>query len=107
MVKSGQVVFIQITEAHTSSWPLGFDTHPSNHIDFNDRRQRAQKFKNDYASVINNCEVYVDGIDNNFEQMFQTWPDRFYRIDENMKVIEKSQYNEFGILSNDWILSNE
>ena len=58
------LILIQIEEAHTKKWPLGFTDHPDNHNIFENRVSRA----NDFAKRFNQFEnVYIDGWDNNFE----------------------------------------
>lgn len=77
---------------------MGFSSHPSDQHSFEDRLSRAQSFAKD--SQLSN--IYVDGFDNAYEQTFQSWPDKFYRIDKNMMIVEKSEYSDDAKLTNDY-----
>jgi hypothetical protein len=89
------VIMVQIEEAHTDLWPIGQDYLPKNHKDFDDRIERANSFIKEYDCPY---PVYVDGWDNRFERVFRAWPDKYYFIDENKIVLNKSEY---GINEND------
>ena len=94
------LILIQIEEAHTKKWPLGFTDHPDNHNIFENRVSRA----NDFAKRFNQFEnVYIDGWDNNFEETYQAWPDRFVLIDNDLKILEKSEYSMNVIIINDYV----
>jgi hypothetical protein len=87
------VIMVQIEEAHTDLWPVGRDYQPTNHTNMEDRVNRANQFIKDYDCPYN---VYVDGFDNKFETLFRAWPDKYYFLDENMKVLYKSSYGKKG-----------
>ena len=93
------LLLIQIEEAHTTKWPLGFQDHPINHETFENRVFRANEFKNKFSQFEN---VYVDGWDNNFENTYQAWPDRFVLIDKDLKILEKSEYSMDAVIINDY-----
>ncbi len=93
------LILIQIEEAHTQKWPLGFEDHPENHKSFEHRVKRANEFKNKFTQFEN---VYVDSWTNDFEESFQAWPDKFVLIDENLKILEKSEYSSDAIIINDY-----
>lgn len=93
------LILIQIEEAHTTKWPLGFADHPENHSTFEDRVKRANKFVSEFPEFEN---VYVDGWTNDFEQVFQAWPDRFVLIDENLVTLEKSEYSMDAVIIRDY-----
>lgn len=93
------LILIQIEEAHTKKWPLGFIDHPDNHNTFEQRVSRANQFASRFYQFDN---VYVDGWNNDFEQTFQAWPDRFVLIDKNLVILEKSEYSMNAIIINDY-----
>lgn len=93
------LILVQIEEAHTNKWPLGFTDHPSNHHTFVNRVSRANEFVNKFPKFKN---VYVDGWTNDFEQEFQAWPDRFVLVDSNLMILEKSEYSMGAIIINDY-----
>jgi len=88
-----QIILIQIHEAHSSAWPTGLAKQPEPHKDFSDRLNRAKEYIETDKPPF---PVYVDGFDDEFEQTFRAWPDKFYAIDRNLKVIKKSTYGERG-----------
>lgn len=93
------LVLIQIEEAHTNKWPLGFIDHPENHKTFQHRVNRANEFKNKFNEFEN---VYVDTWNNDFENTYQAWPDKFVFIDKDMKVIKKSEYSMEALIIEDY-----
>lgn len=36
--------------------------------------------------------VYIDTWEDNFEQTFRAWPDKFYMIDKEKRILAKSTY---------------
>lgn len=97
-VKLG-IILIQIEEAHTTKWPLGFVDHPENHKTFEERVKRANEFAGKYSKFKN---VYIDGWKNEFEEKFQAWPDRYVLIDKELKILEKSEYSLSGVIKKDY-----
>lgn len=93
------LILIQIEEAHTKKWPLGFQNHPINHKSFEHKVERANEFKNKFNQFEN---VYVDSWSNDFENIYQAWPDKFVLIDKNLKVLEKSEYSMDATIINDY-----
>ena len=93
------LILVQIEEAHTIKWPLGFTDHPENHHTFDDRILRANEFVNKFPEFEN---VYVDGWTNDFEQTFQAWPDRFVLVNKDLMILEKSEYSMDAIIINDY-----
>ncbi len=88
-----RVIMIQINEAHSNKWKIGMDHHPEPHKSFEDRVSRAQTFAKEYKVPY---ELYIDGWDNSFETTFQSWPDKYYLIDQDFKVLMKSEYGTSG-----------
>lgn len=93
------LILVQIEEAHTTKWPLGFADHPPNHATFEDRILRANEFVSKFKEFKN---VYVDGWTNDFEQVFQAWPDRFVLIDKDLIALEKSEYSLDAVIIHDY-----
>lgn len=93
------LILIQIEEAHTKKWPLGFSDHPENHNTFENRVFRANEFVKKFDKFEN---VYIDGWENIFEETFQAWPDRFILVDKNLKILAKSEYSNNAIIINDY-----
>jgi len=82
------LILIQICEAHTEKWPIGLDA--SSQVNFEDRVDRA---RNLIKSENVPYPVLVDSWDNTFESIFQSWPDKYYIINNNMIIQSKSEYN--------------
>jgi hypothetical protein len=93
------LILIQIEEAHTKKWPLGFLDHPENHNTFENRVSRANEFVKRFTKFEN---VYIDGWNNIFEETFQAWPDRFVLVDKDLKILEKSEYSFNAVIFNDY-----
>lgn len=73
--------------------------HPDNHKDFEDRLTRAVAFREKYGIKF---ELYVDYWSNEFENLFQAWPDKYYLIDSDKKVLERCEHNEEAQIINDY-----
>ena len=93
------LILVQIEEAHTVKWPLGFADHPINHSTFEARVARANEFKAQFPQFEN---VYIDSWTNDFENTFQAWPDRFVLIDKDLKILAKSEYSMSAVIIDDY-----
>ena len=92
MKKNGiKFLLVQINEAHSSAWPAGLPDQPEPQKCYNDRACRAKKFIKDDAPE-DPFIVRVDGFDDLFDNKFKTWPDKYYLIDSDYKVLTKSEY---------------
>lgn len=92
------VVLIQVDEAHSTAWPLAIDSvlnveQPEPQKTYQDRINRANYFVTQYNPPF---DVYIDGWDNTFAELFRAWPDKYHLIDSNMKIIAKSEYAKSG-----------
>lgn len=84
-------LLVQISEAHSSAWPAGLPDQPEPQKCYNDRAKRANSFvqsNQPHEPFI----IRIDGFDNMFDNKFKTWPDKYYMIDANYKVLAKSEY---------------
>lgn len=93
------LILIQIEEAHSVKWKTGFVDHPENHKSFEHRLQRAMKFKTKYSQFEN---VYVDNWTNDFENIFQAWPDKFVFVNKELQLLEKSEYDMDAVITTDY-----
>lgn len=89
------MILIQIHEAHSDAWPIGLPDQPKPNSCYKDRVDRAQEFiRNERPPY----DVYIDGWDDQFEQGFRAWPDRYYYVDLSspveIKVLRTSTYGE-------------
>ena len=96
------LILVHIEEAHTIKWPLGLSDHPTNHTGFADRIERAQQFVHNYPQLNQFNNVYIDTWSNDFEQTYQSWPDKFYLIDQDLKVLDKSEYSSNAKIITDY-----
>jgi len=91
------LILIQIDEAHSEAWPVGIETLNVLPVKpqrtFQDRIARAQYFVDNYKPPFT---VYVDGWNNQFAELYRAWPDKYYCVDKDLKVIGKSEYNKEG-----------
>jgi len=84
-----RVIFIYINEAHSSKWPIGRDYQPEPQKSIQERIDRAKEFKklHDWP-----YEIFVDTWENKFEELFHAWPDKYYLLDRDLKIVAKSTY---------------
>lgn len=83
------LILVQINEAHSTLWPTGLKETPFPQKSFEERVERANKFVKE-----ENCpfKVLVDSWNNSFDNKFRAWPDKYYCVDSNKKIIETSSY---------------
>lgn len=84
-------LLVHINEAHSSAWPAGLPDQPEPQKCYADRVCRAEKFVKEYQPK-DPFVIRVDGWDNRFDNKFQAWPDKYYLIDSQYKVLAKSEY---------------
>lgn len=90
-------LLVQINEAHSSAWPLGLYNQPEPHKCYKDRVERAKEFINNDLKQSDNLTnnpfiVRVDGWDNLADDALRLWPDKYYLVDNNYKVLAKAEY---------------
>ncbi len=83
------VILIQIDEAHSDAWPLALENQPPEQKTFQDRIQRAKYFINNYHPPY---PVFIDSWTNDFAELFNAWPDKYHCVNQELKVIAKSEY---------------
>jgi hypothetical protein len=74
--------------------------HPDIQRTFEERVARAREFQKKYNIPF---EIYVDPWGDPFENAYQSWPDKYYHIDNSTnKILEKSEYNYGAQIMNDY-----
>jgi len=87
-------VAVYIAEAHAQDeWPLGRKVCLNQHKTLEERLAVARQFKKDYNLEI---PLLVDLMDNNFDQYYSSWPERFYIIEDCKMVLVGHPSTEFG-----------
>jgi len=87
--KNIDFILIQIDEAHSTAWPTGLKNNISPQKSLTERFERAKEFiKTDNPPFT----VLVDTWSNSFAEKYKAWPDKYYCIDKNFNIIEKSEY---------------
>lgn len=93
-----ELFFIQINEAHSDRWPLGFTDHPPVQKDFDDRLTKACTFSEEFPYTI-----FVDTWSDQFEETYHAWPDKYYLIEQSSgKILNHSTYNDNAEVNNDY-----
>ncbi|AYV82006.1 MAG: hypothetical protein Homavirus2_10 [Homavirus sp.] len=95
------IILIQLDEAHSDAWPVAIETilgveQPKPQQCFQDRINRANQFVNMYNPPF---DVYIDGWNNEFAELFRAWPDKYHcvqKINSDFKLIAKSKYHKHG-----------
>lgn len=78
------IFFVYILQAHSNDWKVGKFSHIDQPVLLEDRRQLALKFIKDFNLTI---PIYLDSMDNTFNERFGAWPHRSYVIDEKNNLI--------------------
>ena len=85
------MILVQTDEAHTDKWPIGLD-HTVTQKDMADRVARARNFFSENVIDPKAFRVVVDCWSNDFAELFSAWPDKYYCIDADHRVIARSEY---------------
>jgi hypothetical protein len=84
-------ILIQIDEAHSTAWPNGLKELVEPQKDFADRVKRA----NDFIETDNvPFKVLIDTWENDYANKYKTWPDKYYCLDKDLKIVAKSEYGK-------------
>lgn len=90
-----RLILIQIHEAHSDAWPIGLKDQPKPNSCYQDRVDRAHQFVKENQPPY---DVYIDGWDDQYEQGFRAWPDRYYYVDlasdMEIRILETSTYGQ-------------
>ena len=86
-------ILIQIEEAQSTAWPTGLKNTPEPQKSLDERIERALQFVKDNNPPF---EILVDTWENAFAIKYKSWPDRYYCIDKNHKIVAKSEYGLKG-----------
>jgi len=84
------VILIYISEAHSTKWPIGLEYMPEPQKNIEERLSRAQEFANSSQCPY---PIYVDTWENSFDDVYQSWPDKFYWLDENLVIKNQARYD--------------
>ena len=87
-------VLVYIDEAHSTKWPIGLDYHPPPQATFDERLLNAKIFVNSHEIDDRTFKIVVDNWNNSFAEIFRSWPDKYYVLDENYRVLAKSEYGK-------------
>lgn len=89
-------MMVYISEAHaTDVWPLGNTVCVNQHKSIEDRIKAAKEFIVEERK--NKIPLFVDTMDNVFDENFHAWPERFYIIQGNaFKFIGKPSKEDKG-----------
>ena len=90
-------ILIQIDEAHTPLWPQGEIALGIPQVDLADRAARAAKFADkEIVGMERNFMVCVDPWNNAFADRYRAWPDKYYLLGADGRVLQKSTYGAFA-----------
>ena len=112
LIHSGyRIILVQIQEAHSKYWPQGMDNHPDIHRTLADRMLRAYEFNSKLLEHGINLEdidvkkalrVVIDPWGDEFEKLYQCWPDQYYILSENHIIVKKSEYTMDAVIEEDY-----
>eukprot|EP01130_Rhizamoeba_saxonica_P016462 TRINITY_DN7614_c0_g1_i1.p2 TRINITY_DN7614_c0_g1~~TRINITY_DN7614_c0_g1_i1.p2 ORF type:complete len:120 (-),score=33.14 TRINITY_DN7614_c0_g1_i1:152-511(-) len=81
--KVANFVYVYIKEAHAQDvWPMGKHEVIQNHKTLEDRIKAAKRLRDHYGATI---PIFVDKMDDMFEQSYFVWPERYFIIN-NMEI---------------------
>jgi hypothetical protein len=94
-----QLILIQINEAHSSEWTKHLKDEPEPQKSYQDRLDRTKLFLEKYQiSKYPFIEVYIDGWNDKADNLYQLWPDKYYLVDKENKIVKKSEYGTEGMM---------
>lgn len=71
------IFFVYILQAHSNDWKVGKFSHIDQPTTLEQRQQLALKFKDDFELTL---PIYLDDMNNTFNQAFGCWPHRSFCI---------------------------
>jgi len=87
-------VCVYVMEAHASDqWPLGNHSKYPQHKTIEDRINVALQFQQDFQY---RAELYVDTIENTFNNLYSVWPERGFVVEVATTTIQKSKSSSTG-----------
>ena len=94
------IILVYIQEAHTEDkWPIGhqfkidnFVTNCLSYTNFEQKIGRALSFRELTQSPY---EIYVDNVENSVSDRYQAWPDKYYLVNEEGKVLFHSYSSNY------------
>ena len=95
------ILLLQVSEAHSSAWPIGLPNQVEPQTDFSDRLQRANHFVREDAPQYPFI-VGVDGFDNIVDDTLHLWPDGWLCFNREWIVVAKSTYSN-GVVNLDLV----
>jgi len=85
---------VYISEAHAQDeWPLGKQVCLNQHKTIEERLKAANDFNEQFHCRL---PVLVDTMDNNFDNAYACWPERFFIIEHDKMAMIGHPSNEFG-----------
>lgn len=79
-----QFVMVYITEAHASdTWPMKFSVEWPRPTSLEQRVQYANTCASDLKLMKGFSEIVVDGMDDQFNAAFKSWPTAYYVVDSS------------------------
>ena len=94
------LVFVQINEAHSERWPLGFSDHPTVQKNMEERVTRALEFKKENKFPY---PLYIDKWSDDFENTYHAWPDQYCVIScDTGEILDMSRYSTDALIVNDY-----
>mmetsp|Transcript_4871 Transcript_4871/g.6262 ORF Transcript_4871/g.6262 Transcript_4871/m.6262 type:complete len:159 (+) Transcript_4871:648-1124(+) len=93
--------YVYISEAHASNeWPLGSVESHIQPQKITERVKLAHRFRDEYVRKADQNEgdipVYVDCMDNAFDQHYAVWPERFFIIENDTIMYIGEPCTELG-----------
>jgi hypothetical protein len=106
-----RLILVQIQEAHSKYWPQGMNNHPDIHRPLEDRVLRALEFKNkliekgielEDKNIYKAIRVVIDPWENQFEKIYQCWPDKYYILSSDKIILKHSEYSMDATIIEDY-----
>jgi hypothetical protein len=100
--KIADIYIIYILEAHfveknengefVGGWPIGYQYNYSQPKNIEERRKMVSLLVDEYHP---NIPIYMDNMNNDFQNIYRPWPDRAYVFNKN-KLIFEAKINDDG-----------
>jgi len=91
-----EIIVVYIEEAHASNvWPLGHFVDIPQHTCLADRQKAALLLREKFG-LSPDVPVYLDSMENKFDEAFAVWPERYYTINDGHMWDVAEPTTEFG-----------
>ena len=71
---------------------MGLENEPDVHKSLKDKVTKIEKYINEDNPPF---PVFIDSFEGEFEELYQAWPDKYYLVNNDKKILITSEYSKY------------